>query len=60
MDVLVRWICNCGAPRWACPECRGRRSVSRWIPLEVLPLLHRPYVILSRRFTLPQISRVAS
>ena len=27
MDVLVRWVCNCGAPRWACPQCRGKGMV---------------------------------
>jgi hypothetical protein len=50
MDILVRWMCDCGAPRWACPECRGKGMVVRWIPVEVLSLLEKPYVILSRRF----------
>ena len=50
MDVLVRWVCNCGAPRWACPECRGKGMVVRWMPDEVLPLLSEPYIVLSRRF----------
>ena len=50
MDVLVRWVCNCGAPRRACPECRGKGMVVRWMPGEVLPLLREPYIVLSRRF----------
>ncbi len=50
MDVLVRWVCNCGAPLWACPQCRGKGMVVRWMPDELLPLLQQPYIILSRRF----------
>ena len=59
MEVLVRWTCDCGTLRWACPRCHGKGMVVRWIPPEVLPLLQRPYTILSQRLA-PSAERAAS
>jgi hypothetical protein len=49
MEVLVHLMCDCALPRVACPECRGR-SISHWLPLELLPGLERPYILLNRRY----------
>jgi hypothetical protein len=51
MEVLVRFMCDCASsPRLACPQCRDKKSISRWLPLDFLPLLTRSYIILDRRF----------
>jgi hypothetical protein len=50
MEVLVHLMCDCGLPRVACPECRDRGSISLWLPLELLPGIERPYIILNRRY----------
>jgi hypothetical protein len=50
MEVLVRLMCDCELPRVACPECRSRGSISHWLPLELLPGLERPYILLNRRY----------
>jgi hypothetical protein len=49
MEVLVHLMCDCALSRVACPECRGR-SISHWLPLELLPGLERPYILLNRRY----------
>ena len=46
-DVLVRWDCQCTAPRWACPECGGDGIFERWVRPKDLMLMARPYAILS-------------
>ena len=50
MEVLVRLMCDCASPRAACPECRDKERILRWLPLTLLPLLQRPYIIMARRY----------
>ena len=60
MEVLVRCVCECTVPRWACPNCQGKGHITRWIPMEALSLLTMPYFIMSRRFAPTEnIKRVA-
>ena len=46
-EVFVRWECQCTAPRWACPDCGGEGIFERWVLPKDLPLMERPYAILS-------------
>lgn len=50
MEVLVCCMCQCCVPAWSCPNCKGKGTITRWIPVEALPVLRMPYYILSRRF----------
>jgi hypothetical protein len=50
MEVLVHLMCDCASPRVACPECRDKESILRWLPLNLLPLLQRPYIVMDRRY----------
>ena len=55
MEILVRWNCDCTAPRWACINCKGKGRVERWIPAELVQLFRRKaFIILDSR--LPSIS----
>ena len=50
MEVLVRWSCDCTAPRWACINCKGKGRVERWIPAELVQLFRRKaFIILDSR-----------
>jgi hypothetical protein len=54
MEILVRWSCDCTAPRWACINCKGKGIVERWIPAELVQLFRRrAFIILDSR--LPSI-----
>jgi hypothetical protein len=46
-EVLVRWECQCTAPRWACPDCGGEGIFECWVQPKDLLLMERPYAILS-------------
>jgi hypothetical protein len=50
MEVLVRLMCDCESPRMACPHCRDKESLLRWLPLNLLSLLQRPYIVMDRRY----------
>jgi hypothetical protein len=50
MEVLVRLGCECEFHREDCPECRDKKSILRWLPLNLLPLLQRPYIVVDRRY----------
>src|SRR5438309_1683828 len=49
MEILVRWSCDCTAPRWACINCKGKGQVERWIPAELVQLFRRKAFIGTHR-----------
>jgi hypothetical protein len=47
MKVQISWDCDCTAPRWSCSECGGEGIFAGSLHVEELPLMGRPYAILS-------------
>ena len=47
MEVQISWDCDCTAPRWSCPDCEGEGIFLGRLHAEDLPLMGRPYAIVS-------------
>ncbi len=49
MKAQISWDCDCTAPRWSCSDCGGEGIFVDWMHVENLPLMGRPYALLSRQ-----------
>ena len=54
MEILIRWVCPCIAPRQLCMYCNGAAFFERWVPLNLVQYIMGgdSYTILDRRMGL--------